>query len=76
MGSRQYCGRLGNQLPRRKLPGLCQPFTGNKGLYLPEPVGPRTKTGVGGGVPEDRQDYRSKKELALEMVGRATSGAT
>ena len=47
----------------------------DKGLYLPESWTSDKDRCEAAGVPEDRQGYRSKK-LALEMVGRARSGAT
>ena len=46
----------------------------DKRLYLPESW-TSDKDHEAAGVPEDRRGYRSKTELALEMVGRAR-GAT
>ena len=66
--ARQYCGRLGKVA---NVPGLCQPVGTGIWTCICTRVGPRTKTGVRPGLPEDRQGYRSKTELALEMVGRA-----
>ena len=43
----------------------------DKGLYLPESWTSDKDRCEAAGVPEDRQGYRSKTELALEMVGRA-----
>ena len=43
----------------------------DKRLYLPESWTSDKDRCEAAGVPEDRQGYRSKTELALEMVGRA-----
>ena len=81
--ARQYCGRL--DTPSDKVAncqdGMFLAYVSplgralvDKGLYLPESwtsdnsLSDRCEAA---GVPEDRQGYRSKTELALEMVGRA-----
>ena len=69
----------GGQLPGGDVPGLCQPVGRalvDKGLYLPESWTSDKDRCEAAGVPEDRQGYRSKTELALEMVGGHRSGAT
>ena len=64
----------GGQLPGRNVPGLCQPAGAGPWWTsgcICRRTGPRTKTGVRRrGFPEERQGYRSKTELALEMLGR------
>ena len=63
--ARQYCeAGQGGQLPGRNVPGLCQ-----LGQYLPESWTSDKDRCEAVGVPEDRQGYRSKTELAL-MLGR------
>ena len=47
----------------------------DKRLYLPESWTSDKDRCEAAGVPEDRQGYRSKTELALEMVGRAQERA-
>ena len=69
--ARQYCGRLGKVA---NCPGYVSPLGRalvDKGLYLPESWTSDKDRCEAAGVPEDRQGYRSKTELALEMVGRA-----
>ena len=65
----------GGQLPGWDVPGLCQPVgTGplvDKRLYLPESWTSDQDRCEAAGVPEDRQGYLSKTELALEMLQRA-----
>ena len=75
--ARQYCGRLGKvaQLPGGDVPGLCQPVgtgIGGQGAVSARELdlGQEDRCEAAG-VPEDRQGYRSKTELALEMVGPA-----
>ena len=63
----------GGQLPGRNVPGLCQPAGRalvDKRLYLPESWTSDKDRCEAAGVPEERQGYRSKTELALEMLGR------
>ena len=62
--ARQYCGRLG-KVPGGDVPGLCPRWDGHWWII------PHKDRCEAAGVPEDRQGYRSKTELALEMVGRA-----
>ena len=74
--ARQYCGRLGEggQLPGGDVPGLCQPVgtgIGGQGAVSARELDLDKDRCEAAGVPEDRQGYRSKTELALEMVGRA-----
>ena len=76
--ARQYCGRLGKV-------GNCQAgmFLAyvsplgralvDKGLYLPESWTSDKDRCEAAGVPEDRQGYRSKTELALGMWMRQLS---
>ena len=73
--ARQYCGRLGKVANCQA--GMFLAYVSplgralvDKGLYLPESW-TSDKDRCEAGVPEDRQGYRSKTELALEMVGRA-----
>ena len=47
----------------------------DKRLYLPESWTSDKDRCEAAGVPEDRQGYRSKTEVALEMVGRAQERA-
>ena len=68
--ARQYCGRL---WPTARV-GCSWPTSArwaglDKRLICPR-VGPPTRTGAAAGVPEDRRNYRSKTELALEMLER------
>ena len=73
--ARQYCGRLGKVANCQA--GMFLAYVSplgralvDKGLYLPESWTDKDRCEAAG-VPEDRQGYRSKTELALEMVGRA-----
>ena len=64
----------GGQLPGRDVPGLRQPAGPalvDKRLYLPESWTSDKDRCEAAGVPEERQGYRSKTELALEMVQQA-----
>ena len=74
--ARQYCGRLGKVANCQA--GMFLAYVSplgralvDKGLYLPESWTSDKDRCAAAGVPEDRQGYRSKTELALEMVGRA-----
>ena len=74
--ARQYCGRLGKvaNCQAGMFLAYVSPLGGalvDKGLYLPESWTSDKDRCEAAGVPEDRQGYRSKTELALEMVGRA-----
>ena len=64
----------GGQLPGGDVPGLCQPVgtgIGGQGAVSARELDLGQRRCEAAGVPEDRQGYRSKTELALEMVGRA-----
>ena len=74
--ARQYCGRLGKVANCQA--GMFLAYVSplgralvDKGLYLPESWTSDKDRCEAAGVLEDRQGYRSKTELALEMVGRA-----
>ena len=74
--ARQYCGRVGKVANCQA--GMFLAYVSplgralvDKGLYLPESWTSDKDRCEAAGVPEDRQGYRSKAELALEMVGRA-----
>ena len=74
--ARQYCGRLGKVANCQA--GMFLAYVSplgralvDKGLYLPESWTSDKDRCEAAGVPEDRQGYRSKTELALEMMGRA-----
>ena len=74
--ARQYCGRLGKvaNWPGWDVLGLRQSLGRalvDKGLYLPESWTSDPERCAEAGVPEERRSYRSKTELALELVGRA-----
>ena len=76
--ARQYCGALGKIASCQA--GLFLAHVGPRGrvlvderLYLPEEWTGDVERCVAAGVPEDRREYRSKTELALEMVERAQS---
>ena len=64
----------GGQLPGWDVPGLRQPaglgVGGQKRLYLPKSWTSDQDRCAAAGVPEDRRNYRSKTELALEMLER------
>ena len=72
--ARQYCGRLGKVANCQA--GMFLAYVSSlgralvdKGLYLPESWTSDKDRCEAAGVLEDRQGYRSKTELALEMVG-------
>ena len=74
--ARQYCGRLGKVANCQA--GMFLAYVSplgralvDKRLYLPESWTSDKDRCEAAGVPQDRQGYRSKTELALEMVGRA-----
>ena len=75
----QYCGRLGKvSPPMADQAGMflaCVSPLGralvDKRLYLPESWTSDPERCVAAGVPEERRSYRSKTELALEMLERA-----
>ena len=67
-------GPEGGQLPGRNVPGLRQSLGRalvDKGLYLPESWTSDKDRCAAAGPPEQRQGYRSKTELALELLERA-----
>ena len=74
--ARQYCGRLGKVANCQA--GMFLAYVSplgralvDKGLYLPESWTADTDRCAAAGVPEERQGYRSKTGLALEMLARA-----
>ena len=74
--ARQYCGRLGKVANCQA--GMFLAYISplgralvDKGLYLPESWTSDKDRCAAAGVPEERQGYRSKTQLALEMVERA-----
>ena len=74
--ARQYCGRLGKVANCQA--GMFLAYVSplgralvDKGLYLPESWTSDPERCAAAGVPEERRSYRSKTELALELVGRA-----
>ena len=74
--ARQYCGRLGKVANCQA--GMFLAYVSplgralvDKGLYLPDSWTSDKDRCEAAGVPEDRQGYRSKTELALKMVERA-----
>ena len=74
--SRQYCGRLGKVATCQA--GMFLAYVSplgralvDKGLYLPESWTSDQDRCEAAGVPEERQGYRSKTQLALEMLQRA-----
>ena len=74
--ARQYCGRLGKVASCQA--GMFLAYVSplgralvDKRLYLPESWTSDKDRCEAAGVPEERQGYRSKTELALEMLGRA-----
>ena len=74
--ARQYCGRLGkvaNCQTRMFLDYVSPPGRApvDKRLYLPESWTSDKDRCVAAGVPEERCTYRSKTELALEILERA-----
>ena len=61
----------GGQLPDRNVSGLCQPLEralANKRLYLPESWTSDSGRCESAGAPADRRRYRSKTQLAPEML--------
>ena len=74
--ARQYCGRLGKVVNCQA--GMFLAYVSplgralvDKRLYLPESWTSDQGRCTSAGVPADRRRYRSKTELALEMVDRA-----
>ncbi len=74
--ARQYCGRLGKVANCQA--GMFLAYVSplgralvDKGLYLPASWTSDSDRCAAAGVPADRRRYRSKTELALEMVERA-----
>ena len=74
--ARQYCGRLGKVANCQA--GMFLAYVSplgralvDKGLYLPESWTSDPGRCAAAGVPEERGSYRSKTELALELLERA-----
>ena len=74
--ARQYCGRLGKVANCQA--GMFLAYVSplgralvDKRLYLPESWTSDKDRCEAAGVPEERRSYRSKTELALEMLARA-----
>ena len=74
--ARQYCGRLGKVANCQA--GMFLAYVSplgralvDKGLYLPESWTSDPGRCAAAGVPEERRSYRSKTELALELLKRA-----
>ena len=74
--ARQYCGQLGKVANCQ--PGMFLAYVSplgralvDKRLYLPESWTSNRERCQGAGVPEERQGYQSKTELALKMLERA-----
>ena len=74
--ARQYCGRLGQVANCQA--GMFLAYVSprgrslvDKGLYLPESWTSDPGRCAAAGVPEERRSYRSKTELALELLERA-----
>ena len=74
--ARQYCGRLGKVANCQA--GMFLVYVSplgrslvDKGLYLPESWTSDPVRCAAAGVPEERRSYRSKTELALELLERA-----
>ena len=74
--ARQYCGRLGKVANCQA--GMFLAYVSprgralvDKGLYLPESWTSDKDRCAAAGVPEQRQGYRSKTQLALELLERA-----
>ena len=74
--ARQYCGRLGKVANCQA--GMFLAYVSplgralvDKRLYLPESWTSDKERCEAAGVPEDRRGYRSRTELALEMLQRA-----
>ena len=73
--ARQYCGRLGKVANCQA--GMFLAYVSplgrslvDKGVYLPESWTSDPGRCAAAGVPEDRRSYRSKTELALELLER------
>ena len=73
--ARQYCGRLGKVASCQA--GMFLAYVSplgralvDKRLYLPESWTSDKGRCAAAGVPEERRGYRSKTELALEMLAR------
>ena len=78
--ARQYCGRLGKVANCQA--GMFLAYVSplgralvDKRLYLPESWTSESGRCDAAGVPEEQRDYRSRTELALEMVKRALERA-
>ena len=76
-GARQYCGRLGKVANCQA--GMFLAYVSplgralvDKRLYLPESWTSDKDRCAAAGVPEERRGYRSKTQLALEMLQRAS----
>jgi SRSO17 transposase len=74
--ARQYCGRLGKVANCQA--GMFLAYVSplgralvDQGLYLPESWTSDDARCAAAGVPEDKRRYRSKTELALELLERA-----
>ena len=74
--ARQYCGRLGKVANCQA--GMFLAYVSplgralvDKGLYLPESWTSDPERCAAAGVPEGQRSYRSKTELALELLERA-----
>ena len=74
--ARQYCGRLGKVANCQA--GVFLAYVSplgralvDKRLYLPQVWVSENARCAGAGVPEEKRSYRSKTELALEMLERA-----
>ena len=74
--ARQYCGRLGKVANCQA--GMFLAYVSplgralvDKGLYLPESWTSDPQRCAAAGVPTERRGYKSKTELALEMLERA-----
>ena len=74
--ARQYCGRLGKVANCQA--GMFLAYVSplgrslvDKGLYLPKSWTSDPGRCAAAGVPEERRSYRSKTELALELLERA-----
>ena len=74
--ARQYCGRLGKVANCQA--GMFLAYVSplgrslvDKGLYLPESWASDPGRCAAAGVPEERRSYRSKTQLALELLERA-----
>ena len=79
--ARQYCGRLGKVANCQG--GMFLAYVSplgralvDKRLYLPKSWTSDQDRCAAAGVPEDRRNYRSKTELALELLERVWSWAT